>query len=93
MIEISNEASRKLFDTVERNLNPHSGYGSPPIHYWFRNVIEAIKLIGYENGVKEGNYQESLENSLGRVYYSIDYIGNDIVCLITDFDFNISTIR
>lgn len=61
MTEISNAASYKLFDTVERNLQPHSGYDSPPIFYWFRNVVEAIKLMDYGNEAEEGNYCLSLE--------------------------------
>ena len=93
MIEISNAASYKLFDTLKRNLHPHSGYDSPPIFYWFRNVVEAIKLIDYGNGVKEGDYSLSLENSLGDVFYSVRYINKEVIYIITNFKFYASTIR
>ena len=93
MVIISRKAANKLFETVERNLRFHSGYGSPPIHYWFRNVIEAIKLISNVDKINVGSYQQPLEKSLGEVFYSVDYVSNEVVYLITDFDFNISTIR
>ena len=93
MIIIKNNASRKIFDTVEHNLQPHGGYGSPPIYYWLRNVVEAIKLIDYGDDVKEGDYSLSLENSLGDVFYSVRHTNNEAIYIITNFKFNNSAIR
>lgn len=93
IIVISRNASNILFDTVERNLHPHSGYDSPPIYYWLRNVIEAIKLIDYGNEIKEGDYCTSLENSLGDIFYSVRYTNNEAIYIITNFKFYASTIR
>ena len=43
MVILSKYAINALFKIVRHNLTPHQGYDAPPIYYWFRNVIEAIK--------------------------------------------------
>ncbi|MBD5251967.1 MAG: hypothetical protein HDS49_02890 [Bacteroides sp.] len=93
MVILSNYAINVLFRTVRHNLSPHQGYDAPPIYYWFRNVIEAIKLVDNGNEAKEGNYNQSLENKLGIVSYSVRYANSKVIYIITDFKFNGSTIR
>ena len=93
MIIISREATNIIFDTVQQNLRFHSGYGSPPIHCWLRNVIEALKLIDYGNNVKEGNYCTSLGESLGDVFYSVRYVPNEALHIFSNFKFYASTIK
>ena len=93
MIITSRYASNKLLGVVKHNLRTHRGYGSPPIFYWYRNVIEAIKLIDNGNVVKEGEYKQPLEKSLGDVFYYVRYANNEPIYIIYDFQFNTSAIR
>jgi hypothetical protein len=93
MIEINDYANSKLFSVVGANVGRTRSYGSSPIHYWYRNVVEALRLIDNGFEVKEGRYRIPLEKSLGVVYYDVRYIGNDAVYIVTDFDFNFRTIR
>lgn len=93
MIEIDDYADSNLFSVVGANVGRTRNYGSPPIHYWYRNVVEALRLIDDGFDKEEGSYKEPLEKSLGDVSFDVRYIGNEAIYIVTDFDFNFATIR
>lgn len=93
MIIISKKANSNIFKIVARYIGYNHSYGSPPIHYWYRNVVEAVRLIDDGFDKDEGIYKGPLEKSLGDVYYGVRYVGEEAVCIVTDFDFNFATIR
>lgn len=94
MIEIGEHAKQILFNTYARyiSIRTHPSYDVPPIHYWYRNVIEALKLVDY-NVVNEGEYYAELEKSLGKVKYSVISLNYGKLVVVTDFVFNINTIQ
>ena len=45
MIEITDYAYKILFTTLSNNLHKFSEYGTPPIFYWYRRMIEETRNI------------------------------------------------
>lgn len=92
MIEINTNANQILYGIVARYIGNVRTYGSPLIHYWYRNVVEAVRLIDNGFNKEEGCYRESLENSLGDVDFFVKYMRGTAVYIITNFVFNYATI-
>ena len=88
MFEITKYASSKLLKILSDNLHVSSGYGVPPIFYWYRNVIEKSREIENCQNLRRGDYKYRLGLSLGVAHIKCDYIGRKRIVLITDYDIN-----
>lgn len=88
MIEITEYAYTKLINILSSNLHISSGYGSPPIFYWYRNVI--MESLNIENCryLRRGEYKYKLGFALGIAHVKCEYVGRKRVLIITDYEIN-----
>ena len=93
MIEVSDYANEKLYQTLSSRLGRRKSYGSPPVFYWFRNVISEINSIDTYPKIGIGEHQYNMANSLGVVYFSCEYANNQRIIIVTDFKFNTRAIN
>ena len=45
MIEITDYADKKLFQTLDSYAGLKISYGAPPIFYWYRKMIKETRMI------------------------------------------------
>ena len=93
MIVWSKNANEKLYQTLSSRLGRSKSYGSPPVFYWFRNVVSEINSIDTYPKIDVGEHQYNMANSLGVVYFSCEYINNQRVIFVTDIEFNARAIN
>lgn len=93
MIELTDYADNKLFQTLSNYIHISRPYDKPPIYYWYRRIINA--LISFEGDAETngGHHKGSLPYNLGDVYYFVTSITGQQVIVVKDFDFNIGTLR
>ena len=88
MIEISENAYQILLNTLSDNLHVSSDYGSPPIFYWYRRIIEETNKIEGQRFLRRGKYKYQLGYSLGIAHVQCEYIGRNRVLIITNYEIN-----
>lgn len=88
MLIIKKDASQKLIRILSENLRITTSYGSPPIFYWYRNMIEETKKIEGCRYLRRGEYKYQLGYSLGIAYVKCEYVGKTRFLIITDYDIN-----
>lgn len=88
MIIITKYAKSKLLNILSSNLHISSGYGSPPIFYWYRNVIEESRNIENCHRLRRGEYKYKLGFSLGIAHVKCEYVERKRVYIITDYEIN-----
>lgn len=93
MIEITDYADKKLFQTLSNYIHISRPYDKPPIYYWYRRIINA--LISFEGNAETigGHHKGSLPYNLGDVHYFVTSIQGQQAIVVKDFDFNIRTLR
>ena len=88
MIEITDDAYQLLFETLSSNLHISTEYGSPPIFYWYRTMIEETKRIECSPNKRCGEFKYKLGHDLGIAYVMCQYVGKERVLIVTDYDIN-----
>lgn len=92
MIFITKNANNTLIEILTDNLHISHDYGSPPIFYWYRNIIAESKNIENCNYLRKGDYKYRLGQSLGVAYVKCEYIGRKRILIITDYDINVKAL-
>ena len=93
MIELTDYANNKLFQTLSNYIHISRPYDKPPIYYWYRRIINALISFEGDAEINGGHHKGSLPYNLGDVYYFVTSIIDQQVIVVKDFDFNIGTLR
>ena len=88
MIEITEYACQILYNTLNDNLHKSNEYGSPPIFYWYRNMIEETRMIESYRYLMRGEFRFKLGHSLGVAYVTCQYVGRKRFLIVTNYDIN-----
>lgn len=93
MIVWTKNANETIYNTFCEYLGRRNSYGPPPIFYWFRNIIAEVQNIDTYTDIATGSHKYNMSDSLGVVYYTCKYVKTQRVIIITDFEFNQTTIN
>ena len=92
MLIIKKGAYKILLRTLSNNLHKSSEYGSPPIFYWYRNMIEETRKIESCRYIRCGEFQYRLGYNLGVAHVTCQYVGRKRFLIVTNYDINNSVL-
>lgn len=88
MVVFKKYAYNVLLKVLSSNLHISSEYGSPPIFYWYRKMLEESHNIENCNYLRRGNYKYKLGYSLGIADVICEFVGRKRVLIIKDYTIN-----